>query len=326
MEKNNIGLLLIICGIIMIFISAVISLILGGDSTPYVPSIQSVVILIGVILFFFGLKKSSFEIKENILIILILIGSAILLSIYICNGMLYKTNIIGTILVIVLFISFLISLIYLISQFTNTFSIKDKMQIIGDNSKFFCLGIIVIFIICGAGSNMLQTDLATTIGHVELEEAQVSIFNNGKEYMGHWEQVGTGANLGDVYKQKDPVVDQSIKFNFNDINWEGQVDDAKIKQALKTDYSELPNGCEATITLYDSEGNYINKYTTVPILKGQEVIINNTFAGTNFDVQEMSNTNVKYVEVELILENTNSTENKPDYFLFDIISNRFEIK
>ena len=238
----------------------------------------------------------------------------------------YKTNIIWTILVIVLIISFLISLIYLISQFTNNFSIKDKMQIIGDNSKFFCLGIIVIFIICVACGNMFQSDSTTTIGHVELEEAQVLIFNNGAEYMGHWEQVGTGTNLGDVYKQKDPVVNQSIKFNLKDIDWERQVDNAKVKQALKTDDSGIPEGCEATIMLYDSEGNYINKYTTIPILNGEEVIINNTFAGTNFDKQEMNNTDVKYVEVELILENINSNINKPDYYKFDIISNRFEIK
>ena len=77
----------------------------------------------------------------------------------------------------------------------------------------------------------------------------------------------------------------------------------------------------------------INKYNSIPILKGQELIINNTaYYGKegnnalNFDKTEMDNTDVKYVEVELILENTNSSLNNPDYYIFDIISNRFEIK
>ena len=261
-----------------------------------------------------------------------MIGSAIFSLIYIANGM-YKVNIFMTILVIVLIISFVITLIYLISIFTGNSSIEDKMQFIGNHTKLFCLGIIVIFIVCIACSNMVQTESATTMGHVELDEAQVSIYNSGEEYVGHWELVGTGTNLGDAYQQKSPVVDQSIKLNLKDINWDGQVDDAKLEQALKTNEDGVLDNYKLTITLYDSDGNYINKYNSVPILKGQELIINNTlFNGDegsnafNFDKEKMDSTDVKYVEAELILENTNSTKNKPDYYLFDIISNRFEIK
>lgn len=330
MQKNNIvSLVLIVVSAVLMFSWNFIADLFGGMSRPYVPSIVGILILLSAVLLYLGIKKSMIDFRKNILVVLIFFFSGIFSSLYI-RGV--YNNIYLLILGVVCIVSFILCFAYIISQIADL-SFKNKIQVIGDNSKFYCLGIIVIFIICVACSNMVINSDTTTIGHVELDKAQVSIVNGGTEHVGHWEQVGTGANLGEVYNQKSPYVNQSIIFNLKNISWEGQVDDAKLEQALKTDENGTLENHEVIIKLYDSDGNYINTYNSNAKLKGQEVIINNTLYNGmegsnafNFDKQKIDNNNVKYIEVELILENDSYSKNNPNYYNFHIISNRFEIK
>lgn len=322
MQKNNVGsLVLIVVSVVLMFSWSFIADLFGGMSRPYVPSIVGILILLSAVLLYLGIRKSTIDFRGNIPVVLIFFFSGILGPTYLRA---VSGNIFFHILGVVCIVSFILCFAYIISQIADL-SFKDKVQVIGDNSKLYCLVFVVIFIVCVACGNMSIDSDVTTIGHVELDKAKVSIANGGKEHVGHWEQVGTGTNLGEVYDQKSPVVNQSIKFNLKNIGWEGQVDDAKLKQALKTDENATLENHKVIVKLYDSDGNYINKYGSVAKFKGQEFIINGSSA-FDFDKQEMSNTDVKYVEVELILEDDSYSKSDPDYYQFYIISDRFEIK
>ena len=322
MQKNNVvSLVLIVVSAVLMFSWSFIADLFGGMSRPYVPSMVGILVLLSAVLLYFGIRKSTIDFRGNISVVLIFFFSGILGPIYLRA---VSGNIFFHILGVVCIVSFILCFAYIISQIADL-SFKDRMQIIGDNSKLYCLGFVVIFIVCVACGNMSIDSDVTTIGHVELDNAKVSIANGGKEHVGHWEQVGTGTNLGEVYDQKNPVVNQSIKFSLKNIGWEGQVDNAKLEQALKTDENGTLENHKVIVKLYDSGGNYINKYGSVAKFKGQEFIINGSSA-FDFDKQEMSNTDVKYVEVELILEDDSYSKSDPDYYQFYIISDRFEIK
>lgn len=322
MQKNNVvSLVLIVVSAVLMFSWSFIADLFGGMSRPYVPSMVGILVLLSAVLLYFGIRKSTIDFRGNISVVLIFFFSGILGPIYLRA---VSGNIFFHILGVVCIVSFILCFAYIISQIADL-SFKDRMQIIGDNSKLYCLGFVVIFIVCVACGNMSIDSDVTTIGHVELDNAKVSIANEGKEHVGHWEQVGTGTNLGEVYDQKNPVVNQSIKFSLKNIGWEGQVDNAKLEQALKTDENGTLENHKVIVKLYDSGGNYINKYGSVAKLKGQELIINGSSA-YDFDKQEMSNTDVKYVEVELILEDDSYSKSDPAYYQFHIISDRFEMK
>lgn len=315
---------MVIVGILMILLSSVISELLGGFSTPYVPSIVALIILIGAIIFFYGLKKSSLDIRENIFIILILFFSALLSSIYLVN-IKSTFNIFELFRNVILVISCVISLIYVISQIKPDISLKNKLSFIGDKSKFCCLGIMVIFIILTCLGNMTLYDSVTTTGHVELEDSQFSIVDNGgKVETGRWVVAGTNATTKTEYEYYDPTVKSNIKFNIDDIEWDTPIDEDKFKKALSVDQNKNIEDQNTIIKLYDKDGNYMNKFESVPQLHGKEVIITTQIADS-FDKAIMDKTDVKYIEVEMTLTNSHAHEKDPDYYNFVITSNKYEL-
>lgn len=260
-----------------------------------------------------------------------MIGSLIFSVLYLSNGF-YKTNIVRTILTIILVISFLVCLIYLIGEATNNSSIKNKFKVIGDNSGVCCIGIIIVFIIFVGIGNMFQGDLTNMEGHVELDNAQFNwLGNGGKTETGYWVYESTGTPTGEKeYDYYGAKISQNISFNIKNIKWDSQIDEAKLNQALKPDNIGNIDG-KTIVTLYDKDGNYLNKYETVAKLVGDKVIISSdkndssSDDGFSFDKDEMNSTDIKYLEVEIILKNDNATQNSPDYYSFDIKSDRYKL-
>jgi hypothetical protein len=300
MKQEEIGLVSIIAFIVMLLLTFIISNLLGGFHTPYVPSLAGILLLISFAILAYGIDKSLLGIRGNILIILILFFSAIfsLLS-FLNKG--YELNIYSLIIFIILVISTIICLAYLLSQFTDNVPLKDKLSVVGDKSSIFCIGLIVIFFACVFLSNSVPDPQ----GHVVLDSSEISIIEKAPDTVA----ADDYSEYEDYDESEDAQLMFDFKFNLDNVTWEDRsIDTSIIQKGINS------GSVDAVVYLYDDDGNCFEKVPSTLELDGNNVLIQRPQSKT--DLSYALENNVEFAVVHLIDEDTG----------FDISSNKCEIQ
>ena len=227
--------------------------------------------------------------KKDILIVIILIGSAILGIIPIMNGV-YNSDNYRLSMTIILILVAIICIVYLITKYVMK---SDKLNSIGKFSPVLCIGVIVVvFALAGISSTIDHY----TLGYSELEEADLHFISSGGTVeTGYWVYEDTGKPTGEKeYGEYSATIEQNYKFNIDKIKWKDDVNTTEFKNKL----GEKDGGITCIVKLYAKNGTLIDTYETPGKVQGDYVVANSDSVSFS-QLNSLHRNDPEYVTVDM---------------------------